>query len=69
MLRELWTADGAADRMPTVTQPRAAQPPMVGAVEQVLEAVAAHAEIGVSKLVLSISTDDVGRIRPGPGAI
>ena len=37
--------------------------PMVGSVEQLLEAVAAYAEIGVSELVLSISTDDVAHIR------
>ena len=36
--------------------------PMVGSLEQVIEAVAAYAEIGVSELVLSISTDDVAHI-------
>ena len=72
-LSELWAEHGRdAVDMRVVARceldlidPGSADPstPMVGSVEQVLEAVAAHAEIGVSKLVLSISTDDVRRIR------
>ena len=72
-LRELWAEHGrnAADMRVVarceldLVDPGSADPstPMVGSVEQVLEAVAAPAEIGVSELVLSISTDNVGRIR------
>ena len=44
----------------------AAEPPptpMAGTAEQLIDTIAEYEEIGVSELVLSISTDDVARIR------